>query len=1821
MPVSGPFLSSFFARSRRVAIRVPSMLELLLVGAAALLCSPAMSARPTQPFPGTTSVGAATAPQSVTLTITNGGTAAAPIVSTQGVTGADFVISGGGTCAAGTVYTVGMQCTVNVVFQPKFPGSRKGVAVVQGADGSVLGYTLLAGSARGPLAVLQPGRIDTVAGTVAWLYRADGVAATSAPIFLPNGVVVDAGGNLYISDSANNRLRRVDATTGLISTVAGNGSPGFSGDNGPATQAMISAPAGLMLDGAGDIYFADGGNHAVRRVDALTGIITTVAGVGVQGYSGDAGPATAARLSLPQSVAFDATGNMYIADTGNNAVREVDAATGTIRTIAGTGAGGYNGDAKLATTAMLNSPWSVAFGVDGLLYIADLNNSRVRKIDSEGIISTVAGTGSRSFGGDGSAATAAELNAPAAIVFDPAGNLYIADSANNRVRKVNAITGIIDTIAGNGDEGFGGDTGPANLASLYGPYALFFDQSGNLLIADMFHNRVRRISATAISLVFDTIRVGKVSPPQAEGLENDGNADLTLTTAVFDNAALDPTTTTCVAGVFAADVDCVLGVEFAPTVVGDLVLGSVTQNSDAGNSPAVISVSGQVLTVEPTSVSLASSVNPSLLGAAVTFTATVASDDPARSGPVTFLDGAATLCKDVNLGPDGMAGCTVSTLTLGAHKITASYAGDANNAASVSPALTQIVMQTASLTLAVSPNPAVVTSSVTLTLTAGAATGPPTGAVNFYDGTIPIGSGSLNASGVATLTTTTLSAGTHSLSVKYAGDSTNAPGTSNVVSEVISQAATISMLSTSIATVAVGTAVTFTAAVSSTGGPAPTGTVQFEDGSIGIGSGTLSASGVATLTISTLASGAHSITAVYGGDASDAGSSSSALLETVQQLGTATLLTSDANPSNAGATVHLTATVSVAAGSTADGAITGSVTFTEGGTTLGGGTVNASGVITIAVDTLTVGSHSIVATYAGNTNYAGSASAVLSQVVQQTATTTTVSAGSPGSLSGTSVTLTATVTSASGIPSGTVSFLDNGVSLGQGTLNAQGVATISVSTLSVGSHSITSVYAGSFAYATSTSAPYSESVTLAATTLTLAGSANVNAGTTASYTVTLTSTGVAPTGSIVLHDGGTAVGAQPVSGVGTFTFTATLAIGTHTLNATYAADANNASSVSNNVTTVVQQATTAIALQSNKNPQIVGQSVTLTAAVTSSSPGITGSVTFQDGGVAIGSAVLAANGTASFTTSTLTTGTHPLTAVYSGDTDHAASTSTAVSEQIVQSAQIALGSSANPAASGATVVFTARVTAPATITPTGSVTFLDGATLLGSAAVDATGAASVSSSALSVGTHSVTANYAGDQNLSSVSSAPLVETIQNSSTQIALTASANPATYGTPLTFTVAVTTNGGAATGSVSFTDSGVSIGSALLGANGVATLTTSTLAPGAHSVVANYAGDGKASPSVSTPLAISVKQITAVALASNANPSPTLSPIVLTATVTNTGVTTPGGTVTFTDGSTQLGVGTLDASGRFSLTVPSLTAGSHSIQGSYSGDGSNFLSASAVLSQSVALRPTTTSLTATASNPNDPTEVTLIAIVQWTGTTAPTGTVTLTNGSITVGTVTLNASGVGTMNIFVQSGSEQIVATYNGDTAYATSSSAATAITGGPATQFTMSLAPPALTMVSKEHGVTTLTVASVKRFTDTLQFGCLGLPFAATCTFSSTQSKLAADGITTVQLTVDTGNPLGAGAQASNVHGGSSTTLMCFIPGALLTGLLLWRKRRKLPSLAAAVLLFCAMGAVLSSTGCAGLTTQGTPAGTYSFQVTAYGQGTGASQSKTMTLKVTQ
>ncbi|HZL28082.1 MAG TPA: hypothetical protein VFC39_16285, partial [Acidobacteriaceae bacterium] len=374
---------------------IPHVVAKLLVCFALLAALGHISTAQTPiPFPGAMTVGQSSSPLTVSVAITGNGTAAAPQAVTQGIAGLDFSLAAGGTCAPGLGYLPGQSCTVSVVFQPKAPGRRLGAVVLKAIDGTVLGSTLLTGVGQGGLGVLQPGQMDTLAGSDTWIYKTDGVPANGAAIFLPEGVVVDAAGNIYLSDTTNNRVRRVDAVTGLISTVAGNGIPGFAGDGGLATKASINQPVGLQLDGAGNLFFVDSANHVVRRVDAVSQVITTVAGVGgVCGYTGDSGPANAANLCEPSGIAFDAGGNLYIGDTGNNVVRRVDAVNGNIGTVAGLGPnkGGYNGDGILATTAELNAPWSVAIGLDGALYITDRDNNRIRKVDSTGTISTVAG--------------------------------------------------------------------------------------------------------------------------------------------------------------------------------------------------------------------------------------------------------------------------------------------------------------------------------------------------------------------------------------------------------------------------------------------------------------------------------------------------------------------------------------------------------------------------------------------------------------------------------------------------------------------------------------------------------------------------------------------------------------------------------------------------------------------------------------------------------------------------------------------------------------------------------------------------------------------------------------------------------------------------------------------------------------------------------------------------------------------------------------------------------------------------------------------------------------------------------------------------------------------------------------------------------------------------------------------------------------------------------------------------------------------------------------------------------------------------------------
>jgi hypothetical protein len=550
-----------------------------------------------------------------------------------------------------------------------------------------------------------------------------------------------------------------------------------------------------------------------------------------------------------------------------------------------------------------------------------------------------------------------------------------------------------------------------------------------------------------------------------------------------------------------------------------------------------------------------------------------------------------------------------------------------------------------------------------------------------------------------------------------------------------------------------GQSVTFTATVTGTGGT-PTGTVTFKDGSTTLGTGTLSG-GTTTFSTAALAVGSHSITAVYGGDSTFLGSTSSALSDKVNKASSTTTLASSLNPSEPRQSVTFTATV--AAKAPGAGTPTGSVTFKDGSTTLA--TVALSnGAASFTTSALAAGNHPITASYAGNGNFNGS-SGSLTQTVGPT--TTTVTAGPNPAVFGQPVTLSATVTAADGgTPTGTVTFKSGSTVLGTGTLSG-GTASLTA-TPPVGKDSITAVYGGDSNYAGSTSAAFSETVNKASTATALASSLNPSsAGQSVTFTATVSITAPGAgtlTGTVTFKDGSTTLATVALSnGTASFT-TSALAGGSHKITASYSGDSHfNSSSAS--LTQTVGPTTTAVT--ASPSTAVFGQPVTLTATVTATNGGTpTGTVTFKSGNTVLGTGTLS-GGTASLTTAALPVGTDSITAVYGGDANYAGSTSAAFSESVKKaSTTTALASSANPSTVGQTVTFTATLSpvAPGAGTPTGTVTFKDGSTTLGTGTLSG-GVATFSTSSLTAGPHSITASYGGDSHFNGSTSATLTQQV------------------------------------------------------------------------------------------------------------------------------------------------------------------------------------------------------------------------------------------------------------------------------------------------------------------------------------------------------------------------------------------------------------------------------------------------------------------------------
>ena len=1084
-----------------------------------------------------------------------------------------------------------------------------------------------------------------------------------------------------------------------------------------------------------------------------------------------------------------------------------------------------------------------------------------------------------------------------------------------------------------------------------------------------------------------------------------------------------------------------------------------------------------------TTTTLASSANPGTYGTAVTFTATVTSG---ATGTVTFKDGSMTLGTGTVSGTT--ATYTTSALSIGSHSITAVYGGDTNFGTSTSSAVSQTVNAASSTTtLASSANPGNYGGSVTFTATV---TSGANGTVTFKDGSTTLGTGTIkidtNLQSTATYSTSLLSVGSHSIMAVYEGDTNYATSNSSPLSQTVNRVSSTTTLASSLNNCLYGDSVTLTATVTA----GATGTVTFmaHNTSSGtdttLGTRTISG-GTATFTSSTIPAALYTITAVYSGDTNYADSTNtSVVLLGISQTTSTTSLASSVNPSTYGNSVTITATVPADA--------TGTVTFYVDKQNFD--VAVSAGKAMFTTSALSGGSHDIGAVYSGDTNYLSSFS-VMTQTVNRASSTTTLVSPASTITYGDLVTFTATVfSSANG---DTVTFYDGTTSLGTGTITS-GSATLSTSTLTAGSHSISAVYSGNSNYAGSTSHTISQPVNKANFTTSLTSSAS-----TCWYGDPVTFTATVPgdaTGSVTFMDGTTTLGTGTISlsssgNTATFT-TSALTGGSHSITAVYGGDGDYVTSTSSAVTQTVNLAASTTTLVSSANPSTSGGSVTFTATVTS---GASGLVTFMEGTATLGTGTI--NGTtATYSTAALTAGSHIITAVYGGDSNYATSTSSAISQTVnASSTTTTLTSSANPSTYGDSVTFTATVIAGAT----GTVTFMDGSSTLGTATLS-NGTTTFSTTSLAVGSHSITAVYSGDSNYPGSTSSAVSQTVNQAGTTTTLASSTYPSSYGDSVTFTATVTAG---ATGTVTFKDGTTTLGTGTISGT-TATFSTMALTAGSHIITAVYGGDANYTGSTSSTVSQTVNQAgTSTTLASSTYPSSYGDSVTFTATVT-AGAT---GTVTFYEGSSVLGTGTISGT-TATFSTMALTAGSHSITAVYGGDANYTGSTSSAVSQTVNQAGTTTSLASSTSTSTYGTSVVFTATV----TSGATGTITFMDGTTTLGTGTISGTTATFSTTALTGGNHNITAVYGGDTNYATSTSSIVSQTVNQAGT-TTSLASSTSTSTYGTSVALTATVTSGATGTVTFLDGTTtlgtGTISGTTATFSTVAVKAGTHSITAV------------------------------------------------------------------------------------------------------------
>jgi hypothetical protein len=1216
--------------------------------------------------------------QTVTVTATTGGKVQTVEVLTNGATGLEFTKGGGtSTCESATLAAKG-KCTVSVTFTPAYPGVRLGAAELLDANNDVLGTAYLSGVGQGGLDVLVPGNNLAIAGVL----RQPGstksnIPATKANLDQPAGIALDGLGNLYISNSGkNHKVRMVCASAtsatiagvtctkpGYIVDIAGTGTAGYGGDNGPAAGKTVELnnPFGLALDGAGNLYIADSGNNRIRKIAAATGIVTTVAGNGAMGSGGEGVPATSAELNNPLGVTIDAAGNLYIADTGNQLIRKVDAVTGLITTAAGNGKQSGNGDSKgtytgdngPANAAGLSVPYAVAFDVYGAMYIPDSGNNVIRVVNPKttggvltatSIVSTYIGSTPKDPPCANGLTSDATLNSPEGVAIDASSNVYISDTGEQCVRKANVTTGNIVTLAKINDYAITVDNVP-DFAQVYEPVGIVLDGLGNVYYADYYFMLIDEIQSNKAVLNYEgtPVRQGDLSAPQVQVVENDGNSsdtrvaetnvspDITGITPDL-NAQVDEALTKCnpLPYTLAQDTDCNIGAIFAPSTTIDpatlpnAVLGNIDVANDTINKLLDIVLIGEATPVNSTDIALTATPTPSEFGAGIALTATVTTGPHtgALTGKVTFSDsfnGVTTQLGLVKVDDQGIARLGVNTLAVGVHTLSAVYGGDPLHLKSSVPGTApETIFEATNTTLTAAPtSPSLLGKPVTFTAKVAVSDGggfPLDGAVTFTGNQVTFANNTipLPANGVVTFTSSALAQGVNAITATYVPNTTTLiHGSEAIFDQDVVAAATVSVTSSPNPST-YGSPVTFTVSVPNSGKLAATGKVDIAIVPVGATNpvysitATLSgnpATGMAP--ISTLPVGSYNATATYEGNPDFSKAKGTlATPQVVNQVLTTTAAVAVPDPGIAGKPVEISATVKAASGNIApSGTVIFTDTFNGTATILGAGAITLGNAGTASVNAaLAPGTHSILVAYSGNADDAKS-SFTLSLVVKQATTSTVVIASpNPVTVEG-AITFTATVTGNGGVPTGAVRFLANGTtSLGTANLDTAGKATVTNSTLAAGSYQITAVYAGDTDDAGSTSPAITEVVGLipTATGLTTASTTGANSQTILVATVdNHNASGPTPTGTVTFKSGNTVIGSAILNANGVATLTPNLTTGTYSIIAYYPGDTLHGPSQSKSVSVTGQGSSFTITLTPASVTVAATQNVNTTVTLTS----------------------------------------------------------------------------------------------------------------------------------------------------------------------------------------------------------------------------------------------------------------------------------------------------------------------------------------------------------------------------------------------------------------------------------------------------------------------------------------------------------------------------------------------------------------------------------------------------------------------------------------------